>query len=170
VSKSRSSSASGTATPNGIFSPNPAHSRDNSQTPPMTPSVRDKSGIFNLPSDLQPLSTLTGNSQRVVPVDPSPAFNKTVDLIREEHVKHAKECIRDEGILGELVEEIERECEWLRSFLFASQVRCFLSFFLKPLSQPVSRFRFAFTRSSTRFLHDRKIRSLVLERGYRVNL
>jgi hypothetical protein len=102
----------------------------------MTPSVRDKSGIFNLPSDLQPLSTLTGNTQRVVPVNPSPAFNKTVDLIREEHVKHAKECIRDEGILGELVEEIERECEWLRSFLFASQVRCFLFFFLEPLIQP----------------------------------
>jgi aspartate kinase len=51
-----------------------------------------------------------------------PEFHATVDLIREEHVNEAKRSVRDPGILKELEAEIERDCEWLRGFLFAAQV------------------------------------------------
>ena len=54
----------------------------------------------------------------------SPEFNITVDLVREQHIKAARASVRDQDILGELEEEIEKDCDWLRSFLFAAQV-CF---------------------------------------------
>lgn len=53
---------------------------------------------------------------------PSPEFNATVDTIRLEHLNAAKASIRDPRILEELEAEIERDCDWLRSFLFAAQV------------------------------------------------
>ncbi|KAF9003441.1 Aspartate/glutamate/uridylate kinase [Cyathus striatus] len=51
-----------------------------------------------------------------------PDFGATVDLIRQEHFNAARENVKDEGILRELEEEIERDCEWLKGFLFAAQV------------------------------------------------
>ncbi|KAJ7484371.1 Aspartate/glutamate/uridylate kinase [Mycena latifolia] len=51
-----------------------------------------------------------------------PAFHETVDLIRQEHFNAARASIQSCGILKELEAEIERDCEWLRSFLYASQV------------------------------------------------
>lgn len=36
----------------------------------------------------------------------------------------AKASVRDPDILQELEAEIERDCDWLRSFLFAAQVGC----------------------------------------------
>ncbi|KAJ7732203.1 Aspartate/glutamate/uridylate kinase [Mycena olivaceomarginata] len=44
--------------------------------------------------------------------DELPEFHATVDLIRQEHFNAARQ----------LEAEIERDCEWLRSFLYASQV------------------------------------------------
>lgn len=52
-----------------------------------------------------------------------PPFHATVDLIKEEHFKAAGESVQDPEIREELEEEIERDCEWLRSFLYAAKVR-----------------------------------------------
>lgn len=49
-------------------------------------------------------------------------FSATVDLIRSEHITAAKAYIRDPALLEELEAEIERDCEWLRNFLYAAQV------------------------------------------------
>ncbi len=45
-----------------------------------------------------------------------------MDLIRQEHINAARESVRDPDIRKELEAEIESDCDWLRSFLFASQV------------------------------------------------
>ena len=55
-------------------------------------------------------------------VAPAPSFNGTVDLIKSEHVAAARASVRDPEILHALEEEIERDCESLRSFLLAAQV------------------------------------------------
>ena len=47
--------------------------------------------------------------------------NTNVDLIREEHIIAARAYVRDPDILEELELEIERDCDWLQSFLFAAQ-------------------------------------------------
>ena len=52
----------------------------------------------------------------------APAFNETVDLIRSEHFAAARSSIHNRAILRELEMEIERDCDSLRSFLFATQV------------------------------------------------
>ncbi|EED84919.1 predicted protein [Postia placenta Mad-698-R] len=49
-------------------------------------------------------------------------FNSTVDIIRSEHITAARAAIRDSEILRELELEIDRDCDGLRSFLFATQV------------------------------------------------
>lgn len=54
--------------------------------------------------------------------DTLPEFHATVDLIREEHFNAARASVQDPDILQKLEAEIERDCEWLRSFLYASQV------------------------------------------------
>ncbi|KIJ63048.1 hypothetical protein HYDPIDRAFT_176137 [Hydnomerulius pinastri MD-312] len=51
-----------------------------------------------------------------------PEFNTTVDLIRSEHLNAAKTSIENPEILQELEAEIDRDCDWLRGFLFAAQV------------------------------------------------
>ncbi|EDR00958.1 uncharacterized protein LACBIDRAFT_255050 [Laccaria bicolor S238N-H82] len=51
-----------------------------------------------------------------------PEFYKTVDLLRDEHIFAARSSIRDPAILQELEDEIERDCEWLRNFLFAAKI------------------------------------------------
>ncbi|KAG2058187.1 aspartate kinase [Suillus hirtellus] len=101
----------GTTTPslNGIF-------RRSSETSPTTP-MRRSSRSPSSPSTgaLTPLMTpQTGQSQ--------PEFNVTVDLIRSEHMDAAKTSIQNPEILQELEAEIDQDCDWLRSFLFAAQV------------------------------------------------
>ena len=51
-----------------------------------------------------------------------PEFSATVDLIRSEHLAAAKDSIKNPQILQEIEEEIHRDCDWLRAFLFAAQV------------------------------------------------
>ncbi|GBE87347.1 Probable aspartokinase [Sparassis crispa] len=51
-----------------------------------------------------------------------PVFSHTVDIIRTEHLVAARSSIRDQEILHELEAEIERDCDGLASFLFATQV------------------------------------------------
>ncbi|KAI0318786.1 Aspartate/glutamate/uridylate kinase [Amylostereum chailletii] len=49
-------------------------------------------------------------------------FAATVDTIRREHVTAARAAVRDAALLQELEDEIGRDCEGLRGFLYATQV------------------------------------------------
>ncbi|KAJ7669382.1 Aspartate/glutamate/uridylate kinase [Mycena polygramma] len=106
----KSSSSSGYATPvsNGIF----GRSEEGSQSPPLSSPQGGEAYPWGPGAGMTPLS----NS------DPLPEFHATVDLIRQEHFNAAKASVQDATILRELEAEIERDCEWLRSFLYASQV------------------------------------------------
>lgn len=53
------------------------------------------------------------------------AFNATVDQIKEDHLVAARAQIRDPEILSELEDDLDYDCERLRSFLMAAQVRSF---------------------------------------------
>ncbi|KAF9226234.1 aspartate kinase [Gyrodon lividus] len=108
----KTASRSGTMTPvtNGMFG-----------RPSEAPSPRTRSSSSprsSSPTSIHSLTPLTtpqaGQS--------FPEFNATVDLIRSEHLAAAKASIESPEILHELEAEIERDCDWLRSFLFAAQV------------------------------------------------
>jgi aspartate kinase len=49
-------------------------------------------------------------------------FNATVDQIKDDHLRAARRVVRDEGILRELEDDLDYDCERLRSFLLAAQV------------------------------------------------
>lgn len=49
-------------------------------------------------------------------------FNGTVDTIRKGHVEAARSAVRPGPMRDELEDEIERDCEALRSFLQAAQI------------------------------------------------
>lgn len=105
------SNGSGTMTPsiNGIF----GRSSETSPNSPMRRSSPSPSSPSTGP--LTPLiAPQAGQSQ--------PEFNVTVDLIRSEHLNAAKASVNNPEILQELEAEIDRDCDWLRSFLFAAQV------------------------------------------------
>jgi len=53
---------------------------------------------------------------------PFPEFYQTIDLIRTEHLKAARESIRGPELLAELEGEIEQECYCLEQFLSAARV------------------------------------------------
>ncbi|KAJ7636899.1 Aspartate/glutamate/uridylate kinase [Roridomyces roridus] len=93
----------------GIF----GRTDEGSQSPPPT-SPR--------PGEAYPWGPASGMTPLNQHADNIPVFHATVDLIREEHFKAAREAVKDAGILQELEAEIERDVEWLRSFLYASQV------------------------------------------------
>ncbi|KAJ7123052.1 Aspartate/glutamate/uridylate kinase [Mycena epipterygia] len=89
------------------------------------------SGIFGRTEGSQspPLSSSRDSEAYpwgLTPITPQgetlPPFHATVDLIRQEHFNAARASVQDPGILQELETEIEKDCEWLRSFLYASQV------------------------------------------------
>jgi len=121
--KPAGSSASGTATPvtrslfgvgGGVAN---GHGSDYgySQSPPTSPQPRSRSSRSSSP---QPLFGFTPLAETEV----VPEFHVTVDLVRNEHLVAARETIKDPRIIKELEEEIDRDCEWLRSFLFAAKV------------------------------------------------
>ncbi|KAI0360445.1 aspartate kinase [Trametes cingulata] len=98
-----------------------------------TPGTMSPNGIFNRLSQYQspfaspgkssPTSNTPGSSLAMSPITAAiPAFSTTVDLIRSEHINAAKASVRNPDILRELEMEIDRDCEALRSFLFATQV------------------------------------------------
>ena len=51
------------------------------------------------------------------------AFDDTVDVIKKGHLEAARKSLRPSGLRDELEEEIVRDCESLRCFLCAAQVR-----------------------------------------------
>lgn len=86
---------------------------------PDTPNRRGSSSGSASPPAMSPLTAQPGQGR---PSSSLPEFNQTVDLIRSEHVTAAKASVRDPEILKELEDEIERDCDWLREFLFAAKV------------------------------------------------
>ncbi|KAM0749063.1 aspartate kinase [Meredithblackwellia eburnea MCA 4105] len=52
----------------------------------------------------------------------SQAFNATVDQIKQDHLVAARANVKDEDILRELEDDLEYDCERLRSFLLAAQI------------------------------------------------
>ena len=68
-----------------------------------------------------PLTPPTGSQQQQHQQQP---FSVTVDVIRSEHITAARAAIRDPRLLKELEADIDHDCESLRGFLFATQVRC----------------------------------------------
>ena len=56
---------------------------------------------------------------------PFPSFYATIDTLKGEHIAAAQENIRDPALLGELKDEIDRDCDALRGFLSAAQVETF---------------------------------------------
>ena len=55
-------------------------------------------------------------------VDESSAFHETVDVLKKGHLEAARRTLRAGSLRDELEDEIERDCESLRSFLSAAQV------------------------------------------------
>ncbi|OAX34728.1 aspartate kinase [Rhizopogon vinicolor AM-OR11-026] len=107
--RSKSFTGSGTVTPNGTCG-------RSTETSPTTPRIRSSpSSRPSSPPVIFPLSPLTSPQAQ-------PGFNVTVDLIRSEHITAAKASIRNPEILLNLEAEIDQDCDWLRSFLFAAQV------------------------------------------------
>lgn len=51
-----------------------------------------------------------------------PAFHKTVDQLKKDHLEAARVAVKDSSLLQELNEEIERDLDRLRSFLSAAQI------------------------------------------------
>ncbi|KAG2003563.1 aspartate kinase [Coprinopsis cinerea AmutBmut pab1-1] len=91
-----------------------------SQSPPSPRSVDGRSSGSSSPrrNGILGFTPLNGDSAKSA----LPEFHATVDLIKDEHFKAARSSIRDPEILAELEEEIDSDCEWLRSFLCAAQV------------------------------------------------
>lgn len=54
-------------------------------------------------------------------------FNATVDQIKHDHVEAARLAVKDAAILAELEDDLDYDCERLRSFLLAAQVSTTLS-------------------------------------------
>ncbi|KAH8116184.1 aspartate kinase [Phellopilus nigrolimitatus] len=76
-----------------------------------------------------PFSTL-GMTSLVQPQSPNGTtsgfatqpFQATVDMLRLDHLTAARASVRNPELLKELEAEIERDCDGLRSFLFAAQI------------------------------------------------
>ena len=126
-----------TDTPGGIF----GRFQPSQPTSPIDgPSPRSKSS---------PKSDSAGTPLSLSSYSAEASFNRTVDVLRHEHLIAAKASVRDPEILKELEDEIDRDCDSLRSFLFAAQVsalHCLISAW--PYDDAL--------RSSTKSLQDRR--------------
>ena len=114
-------------------------------SPDASPRPSDKSPRLDSAFGLFGMTSLNGGDQ-------AQSFNATVDLILSEHLNAARSTVRDPEILKELEAEIERDCDQLRSFLFAAQVPTLPSI---PLTGAERNYR-----SSTKFLQDQETVSL----------
>lgn len=97
-------------------------------------------------------------------------FNATVDQIKEDHLSAARKVIRDEEILGDLEDDLEYDCERLRSFLLAAQVRFFLFPFWGVGHEEGKLTCCLASRLLMKSRRGQRILLWELERGYRVGL
>ncbi|KIO33744.1 hypothetical protein M407DRAFT_240904 [Tulasnella calospora MUT 4182] len=88
------------------------YSQTNSPSPPRRSSASSGSSRPGSPSRVSSFTSITSSA----------SFSETVDVIRSEHFKAARDLIRDRELLRELEAEIDRDCEGLRGYLFAAQV------------------------------------------------
>lgn len=111
---------SGTATPFTHVS----NQRSQEWTPSSFPISRSRSISRPTSPSLAPLSQIHNGTPPDTPSStfPFPAYFTTIDLIRTEHLKAARESVRDPELLAELEGEIERDCDGLQNFLSAAQV------------------------------------------------
>lgn len=123
------SSSSGAATPisRGLFGVGGrmtnGNNSDTSQSPPTSPRPRSRSSRSSSPQPLFGFTPLSeANATETQPQQSLPEFHKTVEIIRKEHHTAACDSIKDPDILDELLNEIDRDCEWLRNFLFAAKI------------------------------------------------
>lgn len=122
-SKSANGHCSGTASP---ISRGSSLFGSNSNSPPLSP--RSRSGSF--PRSGSPFTSFSQLNQHGDAKESVPDFVKTIALLREEHVTAARAAVQDPEILKELEAEIDRDCEWLRTFLTAAKV-CFMVFLVE---------------------------------------
>jgi hypothetical protein len=120
---------------------------------PFTPSAGGRSG--------SPTSPHVAAAQGSSGVSETSAFHETVDVIKKGHLDAARRCLRAGPLRDELEEEIERDCESLREFLYAAQVG--------HLSADTPRPKLTL-RLSTKSPQDRKTRSSGLESDWRARL
>ncbi|KAF9444102.1 aspartate kinase [Macrolepiota fuliginosa MF-IS2] len=92
---------------------------EGSQSPPMTPHSRSSSSLGTGPfSGLGFTPIINAKTPAAVP-----DFVNTVELLKQEHITAARECVtRSPRILQELEEEIYNDCDWLTGFLYALKV------------------------------------------------
>lgn len=79
---------------------------------PFTPSASGRSRSPTSPTTPGPQSGVAESS----------AFHETVDVIKKGHLEAARRTLKAGPLRDELEEEIERDCETLREFLYAAQV------------------------------------------------
>ena len=86
---------------------------------PFQPSTSSPSS-----SGFLPIATpgINGSSNGYAGANDLPAFHKTVDQLKKDHLEAARNAIKDPDLLQELVEEIERDLDRLRAFLNAAQI------------------------------------------------
>ena len=84
---------------------------------PFTPSASASGRSRSPPSPNTPGASAAGanNEERS-------AFHTTVDLIKKGHMEAARNTLRAGPLRDELEEEIERDCDNLKDFLYAAQV------------------------------------------------
>ncbi|KAM5532163.1 hypothetical protein V8D89_014188 [Ganoderma adspersum] len=98
-----------------------------------TPGTMSPSGVFSRLTQYQSPFTSPGKASpksesialalgMTSITEQPPSFNTTVDVIRSEHINAARASVRKPEILKDLEVEIERDCESIKSFLFATQV------------------------------------------------
>lgn len=130
--RQNSSSASGSQTPlypkrvgSGYFSQGVISSLSSLK------DSKDDASRCASPSPFQPLSGRTRSPSDSGPDTPTgaaaqesfePRFHTTVDTIKRGHIEAARQALRQGALRDELEEEIERDCEALRSFLSAAHV------------------------------------------------
>lgn len=131
--------ASGTQTPffpkrvgSGFFGAREGREKDGRD--PMMSSITSLSQLdirSSSPSPFTPSSSFMGRPRSPSsPYTPGPnvsessAFHETVEVIKRGHLEAARKCLRAGPLRDELEEEIERDCEALREFLYAAQVGC----------------------------------------------
>lgn len=71
-----------------------------------------------LVSESVPSSSCSSPTQQ----SPQPAFLNTVEQIRADHLKAARKAVHDPDLLAELEQDLEADCDRLKSFLLAAQI------------------------------------------------
>ncbi|KAK2465570.1 hypothetical protein APHAL10511_002462 [Amanita phalloides] len=102
--------------------------RDTSGTPdtskPGSPALgpRSRSGSSPRCPSPQPFTSYAELNGHADSKERVPDFVKTIYLLRDEHIAAARAAVQNPDILRELEAEIERDCDWLRHFLFAAKL------------------------------------------------